>query len=55
MISIEEARKILGPEGQNYTDEEIRKMIIFMQRLSKVVIKKRMEEHIKANYCGCNY
>jgi Ca2+-binding EF-hand superfamily protein len=40
MVTKEKARKILKAEGENFSDDEIEKILFELQRQAKIVIKE---------------
>lgn len=44
LISIKEARKLLGKDGEALSDEEIEKLIIDLQVIAKHALKEKLKD-----------
>ncbi|UQB67594.1 hypothetical protein [Epilithonimonas zeae] len=47
MVTKEKARKILKAEGENFSDDEIEKILCELQRQAKIVIKEFNTNSVK--------
>ncbi len=48
IISIEEARKLMGKENGSYTDDEIKEIILLLTLMSDVVIDDKIKKLVQA-------
>ena len=46
MISIKEARKILGKDSDKYTDRQVREIVNFIYRLSVILVDQVLKKEL---------
>lgn len=49
VVSVEEARKIMGESNNNYTDKEIEEVIAMLTLLSDIAIDNKIKSLVQGN------